>query len=90
VLQIVGFSVLYTWLFNHTDGSLVLPHPFHTASNFGFLVIPVLPAGPGDPTRPLWIGIGLLWLVVAIVIAVAGHEDLSRAGSRVTYDEFER
>jgi hypothetical protein len=53
-------------------------------------VIPVLPAGPGDPTRPLWIGIGLLWLVVAIVIAVAGHEDLSRAGSRVTYDEFER
>ena len=86
-LQIVGFSVLYTWLFNNTDGSLVLPHLFHTANNFTFFVVPVLPRGPADPTRPLWIGIGLLWAVVAVVVSVTGPESLSRNASGVTYSD---
>lgn len=81
--QIVGFSVLYTWLFNSTDGSLVFPHLFHTANNFTFFVFPILPTGPGDSARPLWIGIGLLWVVVAIVVFVTGHETLSRSASRI-------
>ena len=84
-LQVVGFTVLYTWLFNSTDGSLVLPHLFHTANNFTFFVLPVLPGGPTDSTRPLWIGIGLLWVVVAVVVLVTGPESLSRTASRVTY-----
>lgn len=83
-LQIIGFSVLYTWMFNDTDGSLVLPHLFHTANNFSFFVFPVLPTGAGDPTRPLWIGVALLWFVVGLVVLVAGPGDLSRRSSRVT------
>jgi len=89
-LQVVGFTVLYTWLFNETDGSLLFPHLFHTANNFSFFVLPVLPTGQGGPTRPLWIGIGLLWLVVAGVVLFAGAEDLSRSASRVTYEDPER
>jgi membrane protease YdiL (CAAX protease family) len=85
VLQIVGFSVLYTWLFNSTDGSLVFPHLFHTVNNFTFFVFPVLPTDPTDSTRPLWVGIGLLWLVVVVVVFVTGPESLSRAASKVTY-----
>ena len=83
-LQILGFSVLYTWLFNNTDGSLLFPHLFHTANNFSFFVIPVLPMSPTDPTGPLWIGIGVLWVIVVGVVLVAGPRDLSRESARVT------
>ena len=69
------------------DGSLVLPHLFHTANNFTFFVVPVLPTGTGDSTRPLWIGIGLLWVVVAVVVLLTGSETLSRNASRVTYTD---
>lgn len=86
-LQIVGFTVLYTWLFNNTRGSLLFPHLFHTATNFSFFVIPVLPMAPGDPTATLWIGICILWVVVIGVILVAGPKDLSRVSSRIVYRE---
>jgi len=88
-LQVVGFTVLYTWLFNNTDGSLVFLHLFHTANNFSFFVIPVLPMAPGDPTGALWIGIAILWVVVVAVVVDAGPEDLTRDFTRVVYREAE-
>jgi hypothetical protein len=81
---VVGFTILYTWLFNNTDGSLLFPHLFHTANNFSFFAIPVLPMSPTDPTGPLWIGIGLLWVIVVVVVLVAGPRTLSRESGRVT------
>jgi hypothetical protein len=87
-LQIVGFAVLYTWLFNNTDGSLLFPHLFHTANNFSFFVVPVLPTTDDDPTGPLWIGIGLLWIIVVVVVVVTGPRDLSTDSTRVTYPDL--
>jgi hypothetical protein len=86
-LQVVGFTVLYTWLFNNTDGSLLFPHLFHTANNFSFFVIPVLPMAPDDQTGALWVGIALLWVIVVGVVLVGGPRDLSRDSARVTYSE---
>jgi len=86
-LQTVGFTILYTWLFNSTDGSLLFPHLFHTVNNFSFFLVPVLPTAAGDPTAPLWVGIGLLWGAVIVVVILAGPADLSGGSGRVTYDD---
>lgn len=79
LLQTGGFSVLYTWMNNQTRGSLLMPHLFHAASNTTLGVLPILPQANQGETRPLWLGVGLLWLVVAAVVAHEGPAQLSRA-----------
>ena len=49
----IGFSVLYTWPFDDTDGRLVFPHLFHAAPDVTLFVFPILPTGPGvGPSAP--------------------------------------
>ncbi len=78
LLQTTGFSVLYTWMWNNTRGSLLMPHLFHAASNTTLGVLPILPTAAYPATRPLWLGVGLLWLMVVAVVAVYGPRGLSR------------
>lgn len=75
--QILASSVLYTWLVNNTDGSLVLPHLFHAASNAVLGFVPVLPVQSGGDVRALTVAVVLLWVVAATVVAVEGHERLT-------------
>lgn len=77
LLQTTGFSVLYTWMWNNTRGSLLMPHLFHAASNTTLGVLPILPTAAYPATRPLWLGVGLLWLMVGTVV-VYGPRRLSR------------
>jgi len=51
LLQITGFSVLYTWMNNSTGGSLLMAHLFHAVSNTTVGVLPILPTEKGrhDP-----------------------------------------
>jgi hypothetical protein len=72
LLQILGFSVLYTWMNNTTRGSLLIAHLFHAASNTTLGVLPILPTATGGATRPLWLAVGLLWALVVAVVAVCG------------------
>ena len=82
LLQTMGFSVLYTWMVHDTRGGLRMPHLFHAASNTALGVLPILPTATGGDTRPLWLGVGLLWLIVGGVVTVFGPSRLSRrAGS---------
>lgn len=83
MLQILGFSILYTWLFNNTRGSLLIAHLFHAASNTTLGVIPILPMDTGGIMRPLWLAVGLLWVFALAVVAYFGPEDLSREHSRL-------
>jgi uncharacterized protein len=62
-------SVLFTWVFLHTRGSLLMAILLHGATNL-FLVSPG-PASPGDFTLPL-LAAGAKWLLVAVLIVVAG------------------
>ena len=78
LLQVVGFSVLYTWMNNNTRGSLLLPHLFHAASNTTLGVLPILPTAAYRETRPLWLGVGLLWALVVAVVAIYGPSRLAR------------
>ena len=77
LLQTTGFSILYTWMYNHTRGSLLLAHLFHAASNTTIGVLPVLPMDTGGSLRPLWLVVGLLWSVALIVVARYGPKRLS-------------
>lgn len=83
-VQILAFSVVYTWLYNSTAGSLVFPHVLHTAANFSFFLIPILPMAPADPTGPLWAAVLLLVVVAVTIVTLTDVETLSRSGKRVT------
>jgi hypothetical protein len=76
ILQDVALSVIYTWMFNHTRGSLLLPHLFHTASNLTLGMLPILPMSTGGATRPLWLAVGLVILFAAGLSVAYGPEKL--------------
>ncbi len=67
--QILAVSILYTWLWLKSGGSLVVVHVFHAASNTTLGVLPLIPGEGAETLRPLWIAVGLL-CGVAVAIAV--------------------
>lgn len=65
VAQQIVLAVLYTWLFNHTRGSVLVAMLFHAMGNLsGATLLPLLATNQGR-----WLNFGLL-LAVAIVIVV--------------------
>jgi membrane protease YdiL (CAAX protease family) len=70
LLDIPAKSVLFTWVFLHTRGSVLLAMLFHGATNL-FAVSPTL-TGNGDLTLPL-LAAGAKWVLVVVVIVVAGR-----------------
>jgi uncharacterized protein len=69
LVDITAKSVLFTWVFLHTRGSVLLAMLLHGATNL-FAVSPILPS-TGDLTLPL-LAAGAKWVLVVVVIVVAG------------------
>lgn len=72
-LQQVLFAVLYTWLYNNTDGSILVAIIFHTMGNLVGAFIPTWTSSTGR-----WIGFMVLALLTAAVTLYWGPERLSR------------
>ena len=79
LISTVAMTILYTWIFNNTRGSVLLAYLFHAASNTWSQVFSI------DHANPLvgWILTGLLVLVAMIVVLAAGAENLSRKTTRI-------
>ena len=69
LVDIPAKSILFTWVFLHTRGSVLLAMLFHGATNV-FIVSPDM-ASTGDWTLPLLAAIAK-WVLVVVVIVVAG------------------
>jgi len=78
IIQTMTITILYTWIFNATDGSLLIILLLHTASNTAFGVLPMLPETANGSTRPAWILDILLILATGLIIALNGGETLSQ------------
>ena len=69
LLDLTAKAVLFTWVFLHTRGSVLIAMLFHGATNL-FLVSPEV-ASTGDLTFPL-LAVGAKWALVVVVLLVAG------------------
>ena len=73
VVWTIGLSVLFTWLFNQTGGSLIVVILFHAAVNIAAFV----PSAVGSTGAASFLYPLVTWVVALIVAARYGHEDLA-------------
>jgi membrane protease YdiL (CAAX protease family) len=73
MLLTTAYSVLFTWIYLHTAGSVLIATLFHGAINFcqGFFLSGI------DPTREYWL-LAFVWWVAALVVVVATGATLVR------------
>lgn len=67
-LSAVASSVLFAWLFNRTEGSVLPVLVLHTAVNAWSLVIPVMVIPNGSSQRPFQLVVGILVLVALLLL----------------------
>lgn len=79
-IGIVASSVLYTWIFNNTKGSLILVTLFHAAENTtgGFLEVSI-----SDLPTFITYRAGVVLIAAIIVVTLFGKENLSRSTKRL-------
>jgi membrane protease YdiL (CAAX protease family) len=77
LLWTVLATILMTWVYNNTGGSVLSAILMHSAANATFNYLPLLPEWAGQLTT-FAIFLGLVSVVVAVVITRAGGERLVR------------
>lgn len=73
-------TILLTWLYNNTEGSLIIAHIFHTSSNITFFMLPILPPDTGGDLRPMILMLIIAAIFIAGILAKFGPGTL--AGTR--------
>jgi len=84
VVLTVAASVIYTWIYNGTGGSLLMVVLFHAASNVPLTVFFEPLAKDGHVTRPFLIYVALMTLAAAVVVVATGPATLSRTRAKQT------
>jgi membrane protease YdiL (CAAX protease family) len=75
---VLAMTILMTWVYDNTGGSLLIAVLFHAFSNFSDWVIPTAPAALGGSAAALTVQVGLNLAVALAVVLVFGAEDFSR------------
>ena len=68
-------------MYDHTRGSLLMPHLFHTTSNIPLRVLPILPMATASDACSLGLAVGLLWVSAVASVVILGPAHLSRTWS---------
>lgn len=79
VLLTVATSMIVTWMYNGTEGSLLIVVVFHAAAN-----LPLTILFEDDLVRPFLIYVALMILAAAAVLAAMGPATLSRTRQKKT------
>ncbi len=79
LLHDLALAVVFTWIFNNTDGSVWMTMLAHAAFNLTITILPVMPSVAGSE-QPLLYAIGLIYVVAILVLVFFGaktfkHED---------------
>jgi len=72
LLQLIGLSVLITWLYTQTGGNIILTSLFHAAQSFFVIVNEGI-----SPTQLVWLMAGV-YLGLAIIIVIVAGSSFSR------------
>jgi membrane protease YdiL (CAAX protease family) len=84
LLAVLAMSVLMTWVYNHTRGSLLIAVLFHTCLNTAEWIIPVMP-GPDEAAPGAFALLVLLNVLVAgAVVVLCGPQQLRREPSALS------
>ena len=84
IVLTVAVSVIYTWIYNGTGGSLLMVVLFHAASNLPLTVFFEPLAKDDQVTRPFLIYVALMVLAAAVAVIAAGPATLSRTRAKQT------
>jgi membrane protease YdiL (CAAX protease family) len=74
VLNTIPLAILFTWLFNNTQGSLLLVMLFHASLQYSNNFLGTIPSGTADI---------ITWLVAIIVLINTGANHLSKSTERI-------
>jgi hypothetical protein len=80
VCAVVASSVVYTWLYNGTGGSLAIVVLYHAAANLPLTVL-LEPLGT-RATQPFLIYVAVSVIAASAIVLAAGPEHLSRVRNR--------
>jgi membrane protease YdiL (CAAX protease family) len=84
LLWIIALTILFTWIANHTGGSVLLAWLFHAATNTFAAIFSF-----GDPARQWWLGAAVFWVAALILIAVTGPNLTRRPAAQAVLGTME-
>lgn len=87
-LEIVSFSVLMVWVYNNTNGSLLMPFLWHGAIIVTSIFVPVLPLATKGDLVPFWISVVLTVGCAIVVVRVTGPTRLVRRPRAIQPEEY--
>jgi membrane protease YdiL (CAAX protease family) len=76
IISTIALSVMLTWVYNSTGGSLLLVVLLHATANFPLTLL-LEPLG-SRAVLPFWLFVGLMVVAAIVVVMVAGPKHLSR------------
>ena len=71
-LSVIASSILFSWLYNRTEGSVLPVLMLHTAVNAWTLVIPVMVMPDGSNLRPFKLMVGILVFTALLLLLRGG------------------
>ena len=86
VVWTIGLSILFTWLFNETRGSLIVVILFHTSINLAAFV----PAAVGSTGAASFLYAIVTWIVAQVIVSRFGRARLARSPAVTVEDSTGR